>query len=174
VILPLDCAILGIADSKTLTPRARERLYAQICGGATAWATGVVSSDFIDAHNIRQATYAAMRAAVAGLKPPADFALIDGLPVTGLDLPHASLIDGDQHCCSIAAASIIAKVMRDALMRELGCLYEGYGFEQHKGYGTREHLAALRKLGPCPIHRRSFAPVLASAQLLLEIDEQRK
>jgi len=169
VILPLDNVIPHLTDSKLLRPSQREELCDQICQQGVAWAVGVVSNDVIDERNILQATYIAMRTALDRLDPPADFALIDGRPVKGIELPHKTLIDGDRLCCSIAAASIVAKVTRDAIMTELAERFPGYGFEQHKGYGTRAHRQALREQGPCAVHRRSFEPVKAAAQLLLDI-----
>ena len=120
--------------------------------------------------NILQATYLGMRAALCALAPAADFALIDGWPLPDAPLPQRNLIAGDRRSASIAAASILAKVYRDRLMAELDVQYPGYGFARHKGYGTPEHLQALRRLGVSPAHRRSFAPVQACAQGTLPLE----
>lgn len=152
-----DCPY-GVADSKALTPARREEAYARIVECA-CWAVGICSPEEIDALNILRSTHLAMRRAIEGLRPCADFALVDGLPVKGLPLPSRSLVKGERHSASIAAASIIAKVTRDRMMVELHDLYPAYNFARHKGYPTPEHVRALETYGPCPVHRRSFAPV---------------
>jgi len=161
VVLPAGSELPGVLDSKRLTPEQRWRTYRAIRADAVAVAVGVVEGDEIDRINILRATHRAMATALARLQPPADFALIDGLPVEGLMIPHRSLVKGDLHNYLIAAASIVAKVARDLLMADLDALYPGYGFADHKGYGTASHCEALRRLGPCPLHRRTFEPVAA-------------
>ena len=160
VILPFEKCPDGIRDSKTLTPQQRETAYAALhaCGAAIAY--GVVDVPAIDEINILRASQEAMRLAVRGLPEIPDAALIDGLPVQPFPIPQIALVKGDGRSASIAAASIIAKVERDRLMCEYDSLYPGYGFASHKGYSTPEHFAALKAHGPCPLHRRSFAPVM--------------
>ena len=148
-----------LRDSKQLTGGQREALYPAIATDAVAWGVGVVSSESIDALGIAAATRLAMGDAVAALGPRPDALLIDAMQLPEVGLPCRSIIHGDALCGSIAAASVIAKVSRDRLMVELDRQYPGYGFASHKGYATREHFRLLRHLGPCPIHRRSFAPV---------------
>ncbi|MGN0868004.1 MAG: ribonuclease HII [Akkermansia sp.] len=165
VVLPPGLALPGLNDSKKLTARRREALYTQLREDARVHiGVGMAEAAEIDRLNILRATHEAMARAVAALPETPDFCLIDGLPVPQFPLPHRALVKGDARCLSIAAASIVAKVTRDRLMLALAQQYPGYGFEKHAGYGTAAHLAALRRLGPCPEHRRSFAPV---AQLLL-------
>ena len=153
-------------DSKKLTEARRERIYEELiaCEGLR-WTVVLAHAEEIDQINILQATHAAMREAALKLKP--DIVLIDGLPVPRFPLPQQALVKGDSLSLSIAAASVIAKVTRDRLMLAAAKEYPQYGFEKHKGYGTRQHLAALEKHGPCPLHRRSFAPI---AQLTLQFD----
>jgi ribonuclease HII len=163
VVLPPDPAVAraltGVRDSKQLSPRQRERLFAIIQAAAVSWAAGVVASEEIDLLGILPATRLAMRQAVEGLSVSPQALLVDAVRLPAIPLPQRSLIHGDALCLSIAAASIVAKVTRDRLMVEMDSLYPGYGFARHKGYGTARHAQALRELGPCPIHRRSFAPV---------------
>jgi len=155
----------GLNDSKKLTARKRDQLFEVLTTrSATLWAVSVQDAAVIDRLNILRATHLAMRSACAALPTPAGHALVDGLPVPNFPIPHTALVGGDALSLSIAAASIIAKVTRDRLMEHLDPQYPGYGFGKHKGYGTAAHLQALRELGPCPIHRRSFAPV-AQAEL---------
>lgn len=167
VVLPLaDEAIAarlrGVRDSKLLGPAARESFYEVIVDNATAVGIGVGPAEWIDHHGIMSATRHAMTEAVSHLWPPPDAVLVDGpLPLVGGVLPQRPLVRGDSLSLTIAAASILAKVSRDRWMIALDERYPGYGFAQHKGYGTRQHLAALARLGPCPEHRRSFAPVRA-------------
>lgn len=150
--------VKGLADSKTLDARQRERLAGAIRAAASAWAVAWASAAEIDMMNIREASRLAMKRAVEALDPPPDYLLVDALTV-GLPLPQQALIKGDARVEAIAAASILAKTARDARLRELDAEYPGYGLARHKGYGTAEHLRALDRLGPTPLHRRSFAPV---------------
>lgn len=162
VILPPDTRIRGLRDSKQLLPEDRERLASIVHKKAVAIAIEEVCAEVIDRVNIYQATRIAMTAAVTRLSPAADHLLIDAMR---LDLPCAqtSIIYGDSLSISIAAASVVAKVYRDRRMCELDREYPGYGLASHKGYSTPEHLAALLKHGPCPLHRRSFRPVVQSS-----------
>lgn len=159
VIMPAEPRVPGVTDSKRLSPAQREeagRLIREVC---VAWAVGIVSPQEIDATNILRATHRAMREALRLLDPAADFALVDGLPVQGLPVPSQSVIEGDSKCYCIAAASILAKVCRDGIMRRLGAHYPGYGFATNMGYGSPEHVQALQRLGPCAVHRRTFDPI---------------
>ena len=165
VVLPAGFIPQGINDSKKLTPRVRERLHQQLTSEPDVlWAVAKKTASEIDLLNILRATHAAMRAAWELLEPRPDHVLIDGLPVPQFPCPQTALVGGDAISLSIAAASIIAKVERDREMEEMDRLYPEYGFAKHKGYPTAEHFAKLRLHGPCPIHRRSFAPV-AQAEL---------
>ena len=159
-------SLAGLDDSKKL-PAARREFFHALLSACPRARIGVASASVeeIDALNVLRATHLAMARAVALLAPPPDLALVDGLPVKGLPVPHRAIVGGDGASLSIAAASVMAKVTRDRLMVELAAQYPAYGFERHKGYGTREHLDALRRHGPCPAHRKSFAPV---AQRVLE------
>lgn len=156
VILPAGIVIDGLNDSKKLTEKKRESLFDIITENAISWSVSLVDETVIDEINILQATYRAMQQAVEGLPRPADFAYVDGNRSEGLTLPHECVVSGDARIPSIAAASIIAKVTRDRLMRDFAVRYPAYGFEKHKGYGSRAHYAALLEHGPCPIHRRTF------------------
>ena len=156
VILPKDDPILYLNDSKKLSEKKREALYDDIIEGAVAKGICVVSPSIIDEINILQATFLAMRRAVEALDVPADFALVDGNRIQGLDIPAETVIGGDGKVLSIAAASILAKVTRDRYMREMAQTYPEYGFEKHKGYGTKAHYAAIEQYGICPLHRRTF------------------
>ena len=149
----------GVRDSKQLTPTRREQLLARIQEHALAWGVGAVPSSIIDRVGIVAATRQAMRQALEGLNPPADALLIDHLRLPAVDLPQHSLPHGDALVLSIAAASIVAKVYRDRLLQACDRCFPGYGFARHKGYGTPQHRAALRELGPCTLHRFSFAPL---------------
>ena len=165
VILPIDIELPGLDDSKKLTPRRREILYAAISSHSRiAWASARIEPDEIDRLNILRATHAGMRRAWEKLEPRPVHVLIDGLPVPEFPCRQTALIGGDALSLSIAAASVIAKVERDRIMLEYDLIYPDYGFAKHKGYPTAEHFAKLRFHGPCPIHRRSFAPV-AQAEL---------
>lgn len=151
--------IEGINDSKRLTPKKREALYDVIMENAKSVGVGIVDSEEIDRINILQATYKAMRKSVGRLNVKPDHLLIDGKPIPDKIYPSTAIVGGDTKCYSIAAASIIAKVYRDRLMRELDTVFPHYGFAKHKGYGTKQHRNAIEKYGPCPIHRKSFAGV---------------
>ena len=159
VILPPEGEFtLPVADSKTLTAKRREELALQLREDARIkWAIAIRSAADIDRLNILRATHEAMREAATALNP--DFVLVDGLPVPNFPLPVEFIVKGDRLSASIAAASILAKTHRDHLLLELDAKYPEYGFAVHKGYGTAQHLAALAQYGPCPEHRRSFAPV---------------
>lgn len=160
VILPDEAAISGLNDSKKLTAKRREELYEQIISCPDIlYSIGIVEAAEIDELNILRATHLAMRKAVEGLAKTPDMCLIDGLPVKGFPFPQEAIVKGDAKSLSIAAASIMAKVTRDRIMKEHALVYPEYGFEKHSGYGTKAHMEALNKYGPTPIHRRSFAPV---------------
>lgn len=148
-----------VRDSKQLTPERRELLFQHIHEVAVATGVGVVQNGVIDKKGIALATRLAMKSAVEQLSPPAEYLLIDFFKLPEVKLPQKGIVDGDGLCFSIACASIIAKVTRDHLVVELDKVYPGYGLAEHKGYGTREHLTCLSKLGPSSIHRRSFQPV---------------
>lgn len=158
VVLPPDFDPKGIRDSKTLSPAARETACRRVMAEALGVGVGVVGPEVIDEINILRATHAAMRSALEDLAA-FDFVLVDGLPVGGLPAPSRAIVGGDSRSVSIAAASIVAKVTRDRIMLDYHRAYPDYDFASHKGYGTREHLAALDRCGPCPAHRRTFAPV---------------
>lgn len=160
VVLPQGFTHELLDDSKKLTERRRELLYEELTGcDDIQWSHAYAEVEEIDDINILKATHAAMARATEGLSKQPDYCLIDGLAVAGFPFASEGIVKGDGISLSIAAASIIAKVSRDRLMVQYAEKYPGYGFERHKGYGTKVHLEALRKLGPCPIHRRSFAPV---------------
>lgn len=159
VILPEGLLLPRLNDSKKLSARVRDELYAEIMARARAVKQVFVSSLEIDRINILKATMAGMCKAVNELDIKADFVMIDAVKLRQLDLPQLSLIKGDARSASIAAASIIAKVSRDRLMDEYDKKYPQYGFAGHKGYGTAEHMEAIRKYGPCPIHRLTFEPI---------------
>ena len=156
VLDPEKPPILGLNDSKKLTPASRDRLYQQIVSQALDWHVGLAEAAVIDEINILQATCRAMREAIQGLKSPPHLLLIYAVRLTGVAAPVWPIIRGDALSVSIAAASILAKVTRDRLMDEYETQYPGYGFAQHKGYGTAAHYEALMKLGPSPIHRQTF------------------
>lgn len=156
VILPKDCRILYINDSKKLSPAKREELYEEIREKALAVGFGVVSPARIDEINILNATYEAMRDAISSLSIKPGILLNDAVTIPGTAIPQVPIIKGDAKSISIGAASIMAKVYRDRMMVEYDRLFPGYAFASNKGYGSKEHMEALKKLGPCPIHRRSF------------------
>jgi ribonuclease HII len=158
VILRSDLGFDEINDSKSLTDAQRRKLFALITATADV-GIGVVSVEEIDRVNIYKANSLAMRLAIEDLNCVPDLVLVDGRPVAGLGVRQKAIVKGDKHSMSIAAASIVAKVVRDQMMVEFGKKYPQYKFDKHKGYGTPEHLALIRKIGVCPIHRRSFAPV---------------
>jgi ribonuclease HII len=166
VILPEDRVILGLQDSKRLTPRQRDTVYAAICACAVTYGVGVVSHTQIDRHNILWATKEAMWQAVQSLAQSPDLLLIDGTERLHTVIAQRTVVRGDAQCASIAAASVLAKVTRDRLMLAYARRYPVYGFEQHKGYPTPEHYARLQRYGPCAIHRRSFRGVLQFAATL--------
>ena len=156
VILPRDCKILYLNDSKQLSARKREELYEVIMKEAVATGIGYASPERIDEINILQATYEAMREAVGRLCVKPDILLNDAVTIPGLPMRQVPIIKGDAKSASIAAASIIAKVTRDRIMVQYDSVFPGYGFEANKGYGAAAHIDALKRLGPTPIHRRSF------------------
>jgi len=159
VILPVNYFFPGLNDSKKLTAKQRENLFHEITENALAISCVEVSVETIDTINIYQATISGMYQSLKELALAPEAVLIDAVPLKELTIPNESLIKGDQRSASIAAASIIAKVTRDRRMDELEGVYPHYGFSQHKGYGTKEHLAAIEKYGPCPAHRKTFSPI---------------
>jgi len=172
VIIGADRRIRGLADSKLLTPEQRETLFSVISERAIAVGIGIVDHLTIDRINILQATRVAMAEALAGLIVAPDLVITDFVALSGLTCPQRNLVDGDARCASVAAASIIAKVTRDRLMLDADHNFPEYGFARHKGYATPEHLAALDRLGPCPLHRRTFAGVWRQGELfVLEKDD---
>ncbi len=156
VILPKDCEILYLNDSKKLSAKRREELYEEIQEKAVAVGIGMVGPARIDEINILQATYEAMREAIAGLNPVPDLLLNDAVTIPQILIRQVPIIKGDAKSISIAAASVMAKVTRDRLMEEYDKVLPGYGFADNKGYGSPMHIAALKELGPTPIHRRTF------------------
>ena len=156
VILPPNLEIPGLNDSKKLSDKKRRELYPVIKEKAVAYGIAFADQSEIDSINILQATYLAMERAMAQLTVKPDIALIDGNRAKDFGLPVQTVVHGDSRSASIAAASVLAKVTRDDLMLEMAQKYPGYGFEIHKGYGTKAHYAALEELGPCPIHRMTF------------------
>jgi ribonuclease HII len=165
VVLPPGTRIPGVDDCKKLQASQRERLAPVIKASALSWAVAFVEPEEIDRLNIYWAGIAAMRRALAGLRPQPEHILLDARRLKDVPIPQQAIVRGDQKSLSIAAASILAKTARDARMRELDALYPGYGFARHKGYPVREHFRALARLGACPIHRRSFAPVRSALGL---------
>ncbi len=163
VVLPRRCRLDGLRDSKLLSERQRERVYAQLLTVAVDIGVGVVDAGVIDALNILEATRLAMAQAVRYLTPCPDYLLLDAVVLPGIAAEQRAVIKGDRLCRSIAAASIVAKVLRDRLMVRAHVRYPQYGFLAHKGYGTAEHLRQLQRYGPCDLHRRSFAPVREAA-----------
>lgn len=156
VILPRDCEILFLNDSKKLSEKRREELFEEIKEKAVAYGVGIAGADRIDEINILQATYEAMKLAISSLGAEPEVLLNDAVTIPGIEIPQIPIIKGDGKSVSIAAASIMAKVTRDHMMEEYDKLFPEYGFARHKGYGTAAHIEALKKFGPCPIHRRSF------------------
>ncbi len=164
VIFPEGCRLRGLTDSKQLNEKQRDSFDLSIRAAATAWAIAIVDVETIDRINIRRASLLAMRMAVEQLGPSPDYLLIDGCDTIDWPCPQQSVIGGDARSLSIAAASVLAKVHRDRMLIELDAVYPGYGLARHKGYCSPEHLAALTRLGPTPLHRRNWGPV---AQLSL-------
>ncbi len=156
VILPKDCDILYLNDSKQVPEKKRVQLCEEILEKAVAVGIGSVDHTEIDERNILQATYKAMRQAVDSMEIKPQRLLVDAVTIPGISIPQRGIIHGDAKSISIAAASIVAKVTRDRMMEEFDKLYPGYDFASNKGYGSAKHIAALKELGPCPIHRRSF------------------
>jgi len=163
VILPSDYTHEILTDSKKLTEKKREAIFEELIGDDSILTSHVfITAEEIDKVNILKATHLAMADAVAGLPELPDYCLIDGLPVPNFPYPSEGIVKGDSKSLSISAASVIAKVMRDRYMVDIAKKYPEYGFERHKGYGTKLHLEVLERHGPCPLHRRSFAPVSQS------------
>ena len=156
VILPQNCEIQGLNDSKKLTEKKREALFDVICAAAVSYGIAFATVEEIEEYNILGATFMAMNRAVAMLDPVPELALIDGNRNTGIQIPSRCVIGGDGKCADIAAASVLAKVTRDRYMLQMAELYPQYGFEKHKGYGTKAHYEAIRAYGPSSIHRPSF------------------
>ncbi|HHY12075.1 MAG TPA: ribonuclease HII [Firmicutes bacterium] len=162
VILPAQPKIPNLNDSKKLSPKVRERLFGSILETSIAFGVGIRSARFIDEFGIVTATFSAMKTALQmlvlkGYEP--GLVVVDGYPIPGLGMNQEALIKADNRIASVACASIVAKVIRDRMMAQFEGLYPGYGFSNHKGYCTKDHMERLRKRGPCPIHRRSFHPV---------------
>lgn len=172
-ILPPFLRIDGINDSKQISAKKRAELYKIIIKNAIDYKIVFISEKDVDSLNIYQATKKGMLEAIGGLSTQPDFVLIDAMPLSELKTPHNSIIHGDARCASVAAASILAKVTRDEYMEKMDVKYPNYGFKKHKGYGTKAHLEALEKYGPCEIHRKTYAPVSKyfSKQLSLHLDE---
>ena len=168
VVLPKKCRIKGLTDSKQLSEKLRNEFDIVIRAEAEAWAIAAVDVETIDRINIRNASLLAMRLAVEQITPTPDYLLIDGLDMIDWPCPQQPVVQGDSTSFSIAAASVLAKVYRDRLLIELDAVYPGYGLARHKGYCSREHMDALTRLGPTPLHRRSYQPV---AQRALQFPE---
>lgn len=171
VIFPEKVRINGVRDSKILSEVQREKLYSRILQKALAWSVAVVSHGEIDRINILQATLLAMSVSINRLKVKPDLILVDGNKVFTSSIPALPIVDGDAKSFSIAAASIIAKVTRDRIMKRLSVKFPIYNWESNKGYGTKEHVEAIKDYGPCVLHRKSFLTKILSEQQLLEISE---
>lgn len=156
LVLPKNLLILGVNDSKKLSPKKRENLFVEITRSAVDYAIGVVNADVIDEINILKATYEAMRNALMALTIVPGHVLVDAVCIPGISIPQTAIVKGDAKSHSIAAASIVAKVLRDRMMEDYDKLYPEYGFASHKGYGTRRHIEAIEMHGLCPIHRKTF------------------
>jgi ribonuclease HII len=156
VILPKDCEILYLNDSKQVSASRRDSLYDEICEKAVSWGVGIVSHQRIDEINILQATYEAMKEAIGQLSPEPDMLLVDAVHIPDISIKQVGIVKGDARSVSIAAASILAKVTRDRLMAEYDKMYPEYGFASHKGYGSQAHITAIKEHGSCPIHRKTF------------------
>lgn len=167
VVLPFECRLPGLTDSKQLSGKQRNEFEVEIRANAIAWSVAVIDAEIIDRINIRQASLLAMRTAVERLALGPDYLLIDGVDTIDWPCPQQPVVQGDSTSKSIAAASVLAKEHRDRLLVELDAVYPGYGLARHKGYCSPEHLDALARLGPTPLHRKSFGPV---AQTVLEFD----
>lgn len=159
VILPRFTKLNGVKDSKELTPRQRSLLFHKIKSRAISFGIGIVNNRIIDRINIRNASFIAMKKAIAQLNPKPDFVLVDGFSIPDLAIANRGIVKGDKKSLSIASASILAKVTRDEIMKRFHQYYPNYGFEKHKGYPTKKHIEALNCFGPVPIHRQTFAPV---------------
>jgi ribonuclease HII len=165
----LPAPLRKVNDSKQLTPEIREKLFAELTSRPEIlYAVASVEAPMIDEINILRAAHRAMNLALAQMRPAPEHALVDGLRVKSMAFPHTAIVSGDALSYSIAAASILAKVSRDRCMLEFDRMYPGYGFAEHKGYGTARHMAAIKTLGPCPVHRRSFAPLRPAERELFE------
>ena len=171
VIIAPERRIKGLADSKLLPPERREELFHVIQERALAVGVGVVDHETIDRINILQATRQAMAGALSALAVTPELVITDFVVLAGLPCPQRNLVAGDRRCASVAAASIIAKVTRDRMMVAVDAQFPEYGFARHKGYATPEHLAALDRHGPCPIHRRSFSGVWRQGELFVLEEE---
>ena len=169
VILPTGCRLTGLNDSKQIPEWKRNELDVIIRAKAIAWAIAAVDAETIDRINIRRASLLAMRMAVEQLAPTPDYLLVDGRDTVDWLCPQQAVIQGDATSFSIAAASVLAKVYRDRLLVELDAVYPGYGLARHKGYCSREHLEALDRLGPTPLHRKSYSPVIQAELVFPEI-----
>lgn len=159
VILDEACEIEGLNDSKLLAPSKRELLYGEITAKALAWSVARIDHLDIDERGLQWANRTALETAISSLEVKPDFVLSDAVPLNDLSLPRLAVVKGDRLSASIAAASIIAKVTRDRIMLEYHAIYPAYRFDEHKGYATRDHKSLLAEHGPCPIHRRCFAPI---------------
>lgn len=173
VVLRPGCYIRGLNDSKQLQPAERQRLFDIIRECAVAVGIGIKGVEYIERHNIAQASFAAMRDAILRLAATPEFVLVDGFKIPGLMLPQRAIVKGDALSASIAAASIVAKVTRDRIMDGYDRVYPAYGFARNKGYSTREHLQALDTHGPSPVHRRTFCAVIRAQMTLEGLDEVR-
>ena len=172
VVLPEKFRHRRLNDSKQLAPELRDEIYSELVSNPEVrWTVGMIDSTEIDRINILRASHRAMRLAITALIEPPDHVLVDGLPVIPFPLPQTAIIAGDCISLSIAAASVIAKVTRDRMMRDFCAQFPQYCFHQHKGYGTELHLLKLHEFGPCPIHRRSFEPVAQPLLALEELDQ---
>ncbi len=175
VILPENCKIEGVNDSKKLSAKKRQQLYHIICEKAISYSIGIVSSERIDEINILQATYEAMKEALEKLSVTPEFVLADAVHIPHITIPQRGIIGGDGKSISIAAASIVAKVTRDAMMEEFSKLYTQYGFERNKGYGSQEHMQAIKQYGICAIHRKTFVKnILPTQQNQIKSDNKAK
>jgi len=163
VIFPKGCRLPGLTDSKQLSEKMRNEFDGEIRSSAIAWAVAAIDVEIIDRINIRRASLLAMRTAVEKLALTPDYLLIDGLDTIDWPCPQQAVVQGDGTSMSIAAASVLAKVYRDRMLVELDAVYPGYGLARHKGYCSAEHLEALKRLGPTPLHRKSFGPVAQTA-----------